>query len=459
MAGRSGPTRRGDGLPDESVSGVNVARSGAVWITTRVGMSRFSDGRIAPFTLQTDSQGRSPEYLGVYEDRRGNLWAFGDTYLINLAEGKRFNYFRGSEPASVRIWSLCEGLHGQLWIGTSGRGLFCFEDGAVRPVILGENRWPYDVRAICEDREGNLWLGTSGGGLAELRPQSTHVFRSGLGLPESAPTALTLDVSGRAVVGLERGGLWLGEAGRFDRLGGSGLSMMACVSSVAVDHEGTAWAGTDGDGLYGVREQGWIHLTTSDGLDDDHVLAVAVDAENAIWASTRTGAVHRFSKRGPQRFGAKEGLGGSPVTAMTPALGGGVWAGTERGEILREQNGRFTRAPVPAEWRGSPVAALWESQSNSLWAGTAGAGLTLWSQGVAAHWTTNDGLPSQFVWAVAEDPAKSLWLGTVAGIYHVGPADLARSLGNPRAPLACRLVTASRVGPGEGAVLAGRGPR
>src|SRR5262249_30143502 len=117
-----------DGLSDEFVTGVNVARSGVVWITTRVGMCRFINGHIVPYEFQTDSEGRSPEYLGAYEDRRGNLWAFGDTYLINLAEGKRFNYFRSPESASVRIWSLCEGWDGRLWIGTSGRGLLCFDD-------------------------------------------------------------------------------------------------------------------------------------------------------------------------------------------------------------------------------------------------------------------------------------------------------------------------------------------
>src|ERR1051325_1245309 len=117
-----------DGLPDESVFGVLVTRSGNVWITTRSGMCQFSDGRIVPYDLDTESQGRSPEYLGVYEDRRGNMWAFGDTYLINLSpEGKRFNHFRGSETPSARIWSLCGGRDGRLWIGMSGGGLYCFD--------------------------------------------------------------------------------------------------------------------------------------------------------------------------------------------------------------------------------------------------------------------------------------------------------------------------------------------
>jgi len=444
-----------DGLPDEFVSGVNVARSGAVWITTRSGMSRFSGGGIAPYAFQTDSQGRSPEYLGAYEDRRGNLWAFGDTYLINLAEGKRFNYFRGSEPASVRIWSLCEGLHGRLWIGTSGRGLFCFEDNSIRPVILGESRWPYDVRAICEDREGNLWLGTSGGGLAQLRPQSVHVVRGGLGLPESAPTALALDRNGRVFVGLERGGLWAGEAGRFDQFTGGGFPLVQCISSVCVDHDGVVWAGTTGDGLYGLRDRGGVHLTTADGLDDNTILAVAADPQTGVWASTPTGSVHHVSKNGSARFGTLQGLPGAPVTSMIPAAGGGIWLGTQDGQILREKDGVFTRPEGVMNWGGSPAVALCESQPNRLWIGARGGGLTLWTEGLAAHWGVNNGLPSQVIWSVLEDASKNLWLATASGIYRVSPGDLRQSLANSQVSLACRLVSPAKITSGGDTILGG----
>ena len=116
-----------EGLPNDFVSSVHIARSGTVWITTRGGMCQFRNGEIQPFPFQTDSPGRSPESLGVYEDRRGNLWAFGDTYLVNLTEGKHLNHFgTGDATSSMRIWSLCEGRHGELWIGTSGKALYLF---------------------------------------------------------------------------------------------------------------------------------------------------------------------------------------------------------------------------------------------------------------------------------------------------------------------------------------------
>jgi ligand-binding sensor domain-containing protein/signal transduction histidine kinase len=437
-----------DGLPDKFVSGVNVAPSGTVWITTHVGMCRFIKGRLVPYTFQTESQGRSPEYLGVYEDRSRNLWAFGDTYLINLSEGKRLNYFRSSQPASVRIWSLCEGRGGRLWIGTSGGGLFCFEDNRFRPVILGEDRRPYDVRAICEDQEGNLWLGTSGGGLMRLRPQSVHIMRAGQGLPASPPTALTLDANGRIYVGLQYGGLFVGESGRFDRLGGdNGWEVQNLVSSVCVARNGTVWVGTLGDGLYGLRDRRSIHLTTADGLADDTVLAVCVDAEGGVWASTSAGTLHHFVGDDLARFDTAQGLPGTPVTAMIPAAAGGLWLGTQDGQILRENNGKFNvieAANIPGQ---HAVLVLYEGERGGLWIGTAGGGLTCLTDGIGMNWNTSKGLPSDVVAGITEDGARNLWLATETGIYRINRSDLRKSLDHARIPLVGQWISDAKTVP------------
>jgi ligand-binding sensor domain-containing protein/signal transduction histidine kinase len=445
-----------EGLPDENVSSVNLARSGTVWITTRVGMCRYIDGHIVPYAFQTESQGRRPEYLGAYEDQRGNLWAFGDTYLINLAEGKRFNYFRSSEPTSVRIWSLCEGHDGRLWIGTSGRGLFCFEDNRFQPVILGEDRWPYDVRAICEDREGNLWLGTSGGGLVELRPQSVHVVREGQGLPNSLPTALALGADGRINVGLQRGGVWTGEAGRYDSLGGAeGMDLQSFVSSVCVARDGTVWAGTMGDGLYGLRNGRGIRFSTADGLADDTVLAVSVEPEGAVWASTSAGIVNRIDRGRVARFDTTQGLPGAPVTAMIPANDGGLWLGTENGWILREEKETFRKVAAAENFGPCPVLALFEGARGRLWIGTDGAGLTCLTHGMALNWSTNSGLPNGVVAGVVEDGTQNLWLATAGGIFRVNHDDVHRALSRAGTPLVCKLVSVAKTMPPTTTVFGG----
>jgi len=437
-----------DGLPDAYVAGVNVARSGTVWITTHVGMCRFIDGHIAPYEFQTESQGRRPEYLGAYEDRRGNLWAFGDTYLINLAAGKRFNYFRSSESASVRIWSLCEGSDGRLWIGTSGRGLFCFDNDRFQPVILDQDRWPYDVRAICEDDEGNVWLGTSGGGLIQLRPQSVYVLRAEQGLPGSLATALASDANGRIYVGLQRGGLFVGESGRFDAVENSDrLGVQNDVSSVCVTRNGTVWAGTYGSGLYGLRNGREVHFTTADGLPDNTVSTVCSDINGGIWFSTGVGTIYRFNGNDIIRFGEADGLPHSSVTVIIPSPSGGLWLGTQDGQVLREVQGMFTNVPAASNFGRNAVLALCEGEQGRLWIGTSGGGLTCLYNGVGVNWNTANGLPSDVVAGVAEDDEKNLWLATGAGIYRINRGNARASFINTNILLICELMSKAKTVP------------
>ncbi len=431
-----------DGLPDADVSGVNVARSGTVWITTRKGMCRFMNNHIVPYEFQTESQGRRPEYLGIYEDQRGNLWAYGDTYLINLAADKRFNYFRSSESSLDRIWSLCEGQDGRLWIGTSGRGLFCFDNDRFQPVTLDQDRWPYDVRAICEDDEGNLWLGTSGGGLIQLRPQSVNDLQAEQGLPDSMTTALAADADGRIYVGLQRGGLFVGESGRFDPVENSDKwGVQNYVLSLCATRDGTVWAGTLGSGLYGLRNGREIHLTTADGLADNTVLALCNDGNGGIWFSAGSGVVYHLAGNSLTRFDTADGLPASPVTAIIPAGSGGLWLGTQDGQILREEHGAFTNCQAAAIFGHNPVLALYEPAPGQLWIGAAGGGLTCLANDAARNWNTVGGLPSDVVAGIIEDNEKTLWLATGAGIYRVNSADIHKSLVNPSVPLVCGLMS------------------
>ncbi|HEY1787994.1 MAG TPA: two-component regulator propeller domain-containing protein, partial [Verrucomicrobiae bacterium] len=431
-----------DGLPDEMVTGVNVARSGTVWITTRVGMCRIVDGRIAPYAFQTQSQGRSPEYLGAYEDRAGNLWAFGDTYLINLAEGKRFNYFRSSESASVRIWSLCEGQDGRLWIGTSGRGLYCFEDNRFEPVLFDKERWPYDVRAICEDNQGNLWLGTSGGGLIQLRPEAAYILHEEQGLPDSPATTLASDPAGQVYIGLQRGGLFVGQSGRFDAVQNSdNLAIQNYVSSVWVAHDDAVWVGTLGAGLYGLRNGREIHLTTADGLADNNVTVVSGGTNNDVWFGTGNGGVYRLIGDKLVHFDSMAGFPLGAVTAMTPAASGGLWLGTQDGQIIRGQRSGLAPVQGTASLAHSSILALYEAPSGHLWIGTAGEGLRCMADGKVVTWSTMNGLPSDVIAGIVEDELRNLWLSTSAGIYRVNRADVDRSLANESVPLACQLVS------------------
>lgn len=233
-----------DGLPSDVVSSIHFSTSGTVWITTHKGMCQFKNGRLTPFEFQADSAGRSPEMIGMYDDQRGNLWAFGDSYLVNLNDGKRFNYFRNGDTTSLRIWTLCEGRDGQLWIGTSGQGVFSFSDGRFRPLSLREASLSSDVQAICEDREGSLWLGTFGGGLVRLQPRHVQMLDAATGLPAEMATCLAPMAERQVWAGYSDAGLFSSAGERLDKPqtteGAESLKLITSMSATSKVSFGSA---------------------------------------------------------------------------------------------------------------------------------------------------------------------------------------------------------------------------
>lgn len=421
-----------DGLPGDFVSNIHVARSGTVWITTRGGMCQFKNGKIFPVPFQTDSPGRNPESLGVYEDRTGNLWAFGDTYLVNLTEGKHLNHFGGGENlSSLRIWSLCEGRQGELWIGTSGKGLYCFTDDKFMPITLRNGGFASDVRALCEDREGNLWLGTQGGGLVRLQQRNVRMLDAGDGLPNRPTVCLALDPQGHAWAGFDRSGLYANASGNFERVSGeSGMESQNLVSSIAITPDAGVWVGTPGSGVYRIIKQRAIHFGTADGLSDDTVLSVAADGGNNVWAGTISGGLNRIASNVVTRFGTENGLPEQSITTILPTQHGKLWLGYGDGGVVRGEPDpyQFKTILEPSVLRGKAVRAMHEDSTGRIWIGTEGGSLACILTGRYLNWNLSLATSGDSILGILSDADGDLWLGTSRAIYHVTRSDLDAAL-------------------------------
>jgi ligand-binding sensor domain-containing protein/signal transduction histidine kinase len=400
------------GFTNELISSVHAARSGTIWITTHSGMSQYKNGRITAVEFQAENEGRNPEFMGLYEDRSGNLWAFGDTYLVNLSEGKRFNYFRTGDASSLRIWTLCEGSGGELWIGTSGQGLFAFSDGKFRPLALRENRLPSDVRAICEDRQGDLWLGTFGGGLIRLRVRREQVFDARSGLPEETASCIALNAEGRLWAGFQSG-LFAATGRRFEPIGSPRL-----ISSICVAPDGSTWAGTRGLGLFRLASAQEIRFGSDSGLSSDVIPALAIEPDGSVLVGTSAGSVHCLKQGRLESFGRQNGLSGAPISALLVGKAGNIWAGTSAGEIFRKIESDFHKVSAAAI-AGAEICALQEEGDSRVWIGTAGRGLACLEKNQISHWDEATGFPDNDVFGVLPDTNGVIWVATGKGIFRV----------------------------------------
>jgi ligand-binding sensor domain-containing protein/signal transduction histidine kinase len=411
-----------DGLPSDVVSSVHASRSGTVWITTRGGMCQCKNGLLTPLDFQSGSPGHNPEMIGMYEDRRGNLWAFGDTYLVNLKDGKRFNYFRSGDTTSLRIWSFCEGRDGQFWIGTSGQGVFSFAEGRFRPLSLRDEGLGSDVQAILEDRTGGLWLGTFGGGLVELQPRRVQQLTTGSGLPADTATCLAPSPNGQLWVAYANWGLFAKSGEGFSPEGTPNAPEdLNLITSMAATHQGQLWIGTQGLGLKKVEHGIVTRFTTENGLADDEISALAAQSDGSVWIGTVAGTIHHIVGTDIKSYGPEAGLSHEPITCLMAGSSGVLWAGTGSGRLLKLAQASFVSADPMSVLEGAPIRALCNDAAGRLWIGTQGKGLACSSGGQLMTWDMKTGIPDNEVDSILADDYGKLWLGTHKGIYLMTP--------------------------------------
>jgi signal transduction histidine kinase/ligand-binding sensor domain-containing protein len=261
---------------------------------------------------------------------------------------------------------------GYLWLGTiEGAARF---DG-MRFVVFDNNNTPEfksnQILSLAEDRAGSLWLGAVGGGL-------------------------TRHTDGRFRLYTTRDGL--------------SSDFVRCLLA---DRAGNLWIGTRGGGLNLFRDERFTAYTTRDGLPGDHILTLAEDAQGVLWIGTTKGLA-RFEQGRFTAYTTREGLPNDRVNAVCVDSAGNVLVGTGGG-LCRMQQGRCVADGAPA--LGS-VTALYEDKQHNLWIGTGGNGLFLRKDGRLTQYTMRDGLPSDTVLALYQDPDEEdgdVWVGTVDG--------------------------------------------
>jgi signal transduction histidine kinase/sugar lactone lactonase YvrE len=95
-----------------------------------------------------------------------------------------------------------------------------------------------------------------------------------------------------------------------------------------------------------------------------------------------------------------------------------LWIGTKGNGLLKFKDGAFTLWTTQAGLPDNFVRALYEAKDGSLWLGTEG-GLTQFKDGRFKTYTTRDGLSHNTVWSITADHDGALWVGTVHGLNQL----------------------------------------
>jgi signal transduction histidine kinase/ligand-binding sensor domain-containing protein len=116
---------------------------------------------------------------------------------------------------------------------------------------------------------------------------------------------------------------------------------------------------------------------------------------------------------------AADGLPEQTVQAFAQTTDGYLWVGTTGG-LLRFDGAHFTlfdRENTPLLHENS-IFCLMVSRDGALWIGTEGGGVARYAHGEFRSWTAKDGLSNEFVRALFQDSAGTIWAGTDNGLMQ-----------------------------------------
>ncbi len=366
------------GLLSNDVRAVLIAEN-SVWLGTDQGLARY-DGQWTRWPVDPEG-GIDGTVEALAQERSGGLWL--GTSRGTLARWDGQPHTRGAlervAQAPGGILALLESQR-QVWVGTV-QGLFQWNGSELTPVEA--IRAP--VRALAR-QDSLLWVGTDDG-LWVLQRDRWARFGVEDGLPGNEVRALWIEADGRVWVGTTAGlGVRDVVTGTWRIVPTEGFTGEPYhVLSLAGSPDGSLWGGTAGNGIFWITPDGTLVPFGGDvGLTHADVRAVAVDGEGSLWFGTATGLYRNdFAMWVSHAWGSELQI--NATTALLEDREGALWMGTNVGV-------RVALPPSPEVPAVDPLLPE------------------------VMRYGRGDGLPSETVFALAEDPQGAVWIATDSGL-------------------------------------------
>ena len=440
------------GLLGGAVYAICQSEDGFLWIGTERGLVRF-DG--FNFTLIQRPLPDSPPIgavRGLVSDAEGNLWIRIDgPHLLRYREGKFEDAVVRYDLDEAAFTAMSLDSEGHLLLWGLRRKTLRYRDGKFQSIAPSGGMHGIAI-SIAETRDRRVWLGTRDIGLFRINQGSLVNVSSQLA-----------DISVNALLPANNGGLWIGTGAGikfWDRNAVVDKGLPSFISqlqilSLAKDHEGNVWVGTDhglfritpddvlspdrdsdgevttiyqdrdGDiwfgglgGIESLRDGMFTTFSTAQGLPSENNGPVYVDAEGRTWFGPLSGGLY-WLKDGKVGHVAIAGLDSDVVYSISGG-DGEVWIGRQRGGLtLVTKSGdsfvarTYTQADGLAQ---NSVYSVHRNRDGTVWAGTVSAGVSRLKDGKFTTYSMVNGLTSNSVNSIVEGHDGTMWFATPSGL-------------------------------------------
>jgi class 3 adenylate cyclase/streptogramin lyase len=369
------------GLPAVKVYCAAQSPDGIIWVGTESGLASY-DG-ISVVDHGTADGTAEGGVFSLLVDREGSIWAGHLDGGITWSNGRLFRACKLGEGVNSAITSWVQEKSGSILVATMGAGLWRVQGAPAENATLNAQRIGADmgvkehILAMAELPDGRIALVTGGVDMQVLDGATLSDFNMP-GVPDIFNrTALFVDSRKRIWVGTEGGGLL-----RYDPRSGR-------------SQEATEVSGS---------------------LADLRVTALEAGQPGEMWVGSVNGLWRYLPGSGtvPTPYGEEDGLAGKHVIALFRDRNGAIWVGSKSNGITRIDNGKARRIDVG---RSFSASCFTQDSEGRIWVGTEGQGIVVLKDGKEAQrFTTDQGLLSNVIKALATDDHGHVWIGTTKGL-------------------------------------------
>ncbi len=250
------------------------------------------------------------------------------------------------------------------------------------------------------------------------------------GLSQTTVTSLAQDHAGN---------IWIGTQGGLNRYDGFAIKVFRpeeklsqslsdnFVTSLLVDKQGMLWVGTLNGLNYfnpalGTFEN--ISLAPAGKGTEPLVLDLHLDHQQRLWVGTNQGLVMQGpTSQHVQWYGDPQ-----HITALSADSAGNLWLGTPRGLIRFDPNSQQFSSDSNFPYRDASIMTLYHDSADRLWVGLEREGLLMQEPG-SDTWirleitSYNNNMSSREIRSITMDDHGDIWVGTQHGLSRLAQKD------------------------------------
>jgi ligand-binding sensor domain-containing protein len=363
------------GLPNNDVSDISEDFAGRIWLSMQGssgGGAVYDNGTWKLYTTPT-SPLLNNDLRRVLAVGEAVWWGHGgvNAFTTHSPSWLRYSNVPSTEsPQAIFLEAT------RTWIGGTSR--IAYTDGGAFTTVNIPGNTSY-VSSFARAGNGDLWIGTSGNGVYKYASGNFAPYTTTSGLPNNGVNALLSDHLGRIWAGTNNGLALRAEAGYWLTFTTSTSPIVGnIVQALARDSSDRLWIGTtNGVSVYDLNGPGstaWISYTTTSGLPFNMITGLSPDTAGNMWASTYGGGVASFNPSSNTWTTFSATLPHTQTLDITSDPTGRIWTATAAGLALR-QGSTWRSFRVPESALESHRLADVASDIDRTWVqGTTGAG-------------------------------------------------------------------------------------